>query len=346
MYAAKLATTVKPPSSLEEIEAKFHKDPPSKVIIDTMVALKIVQHSKQNPNALVTGQLLGLEIGNELHISDSFPLPGKSEDETEDNSEKYTAEMLKSLRDVNVDDNAVGWYYSTFLGIHINKFLVDTQFSYQSDTPESVVITYDPLIASHGSVSLKAFRLTDIFMKLRKENVFTKDKLAELNFTFNDIFEEVPLSIASGGLAEGYLSTLGFGDQIQDKYEHYQLSTQDFMQKNLEALSFCFADLQKEQTNYANWYRTVAKLEQQQQAFVQKRKADNVRRVEAGEAALPEDIRDLEIENPILFKKPAEPSHIDTLLLSYKISTHCDQIIQYAGKSLTHQYTVKSLEEL
>jgi len=346
MYAAKLMSAQAPPPTLEEIEAKYHRDPPSNVVIDTMVALKIVQHCKQNPNALVTGQLLGLEIGGALHITDCFPLPGRSDEEVEDSGDRHASEMLKSLRDVNVDINTIGWYYSTFLGVHINKFLVDTQYSYQADTPESIVLTYDPLIALHGSIGLQAFRLSDRFMKLCKENSFSKEKLVELNFTFSDMFEEVPVALTSSGLAEAFLSSLGYDNQLQDQYEHLELSTQDFMQKSLEGLSFSFVDLQKEQTNYGNWYRSVAKLEQQQQAFLQKRKAQNVLRVEGGEAPLPEDLRDLEIENPTLFKKPVEPSQLETLLISYKISTHCDQIIHYAGKSLTHQYTAKSLGEL
>jgi len=322
------------------------KNPPTQVVIDTMVALKIVQHCKHNQNALVTGQLLGLEMDGVLHITDSFPLPGKSEEEVDDSNEKHALEMLKLLSDVNVDINTIGWYYSTFLGVHINKFLVDTQYSYQSDTPESIVLTYDPLIASHGNIGLQAFRLSDAFMKLCKENVFTKEKLSEINFTFNDMFEEVPLAVTTSGLSEAFIASLGNDSQTQGQYEHLELSTQDFMQKSLEGLSFSFVDLQKEQTNYGNWYRNVAKLEQQQQAFVQKRKAQNVQRLEAGELPLPEDPRDLEIENPSLFKRPTEPSQLETLLIAYKISTHCDQIIRFAGKSLTHQYTAKSLGEL
>jgi hypothetical protein len=61
---------------------------------------------------------------------------------------------------------------------------------------------------------------------------------------------------------------------------------------------------------------------------------------------LPEDIRDLEIENPTVFRKPAEPSQLESLLIAHRIHMHCDQVIQFAGKSLTKQYAVKGLGEV
>jgi hypothetical protein len=64
-----------------------------------------VQHCKQNL-VPVSGQLLGLEIGSELHVTDSFPLL-RSEEGEEVLSDKYAEEMLKNLREVNVDTNTV-----------------------------------------------------------------------------------------------------------------------------------------------------------------------------------------------------------------------------------------------
>lgn len=59
-------------------------------------------------------------------------------------------------------------------------------------------------------------------------------RLAESNFTFHDIFEEIPIEIQAGGLASGFLASLGNQSQLQDQYEHFELSTSEFMQKNLE----------------------------------------------------------------------------------------------------------------
>lgn len=118
-------------------------------------------------------------------------------------------------------------------------------------------------------------------------------------------------------------------------------------------------DLQREQINHANWNRSVAKSEAQQQQFIQKRvrkpvnlltngpqKAQNASRAEAGEPLLSEDLKDLEIENPTLFRKPQEPSQLESLLIACRINQNCDQMIKFAGKSLTKQYAVKALGEI
>lgn len=107
-------------------------------------------------------------------------------------------------------------------------------------------------------------------------------RLAEHNFTFNDIFEEVPITLSSSVLGQGFIASFAKQNQLQDQYEQFDLSTNDFMQKNLEvcaswrntysqSLSYCFSDLQREQVNYGNWSRTVAKVDQQQQQFIQQR---------------------------------------------------------------------------
>jgi len=349
--AQMLKATTKAPEKVatpEEVEAKYYKEPPSEVHIVMMVALKIVRHCKTNTLPPVTGQLLGLEIGSVLHVTNSFPLPPKVEgdDGADDGwSDKYTAEMLALLGEVNVDTNAIGWYQSTFLGIHLNKFLIDTQFGYQYDTPESVFITYDPLSAGHGSLGLKAYRLGDKFMKLRKDNTFTKEKLAEYNFSFTEIFSEVPVRITNSGLGEGFVASTWQDKSIDDRFEHFDVATGDFVQKNLEILSYCFADYQKEQTNYFNWHRALTKLEQQQQVYIQNRKSSNIAKIEAGEMPLSEDIRDLEVENPSLFRRPTEPSQLETLLVANRINTHCDQVVNYASRLVSKQYALKGLDE-
>jgi hypothetical protein len=49
---------------------------PSRVVqIDGLVALKIIKHCKECMPALVTGQLLGLDIGSILEVTNCFPFP-------------------------------------------------------------------------------------------------------------------------------------------------------------------------------------------------------------------------------------------------------------------------------
>lgn len=45
------------------------------VQLDGQVVLKIVQHCNDSLPQLVTGQLLGLDVGHTLEVTDSFPFP-------------------------------------------------------------------------------------------------------------------------------------------------------------------------------------------------------------------------------------------------------------------------------
>jgi len=85
------------------------------VQLDALVVVKIINHAKDNLPDLVTGQLLGLDVGNTLEVTNSFPFPnriGETEEETESEAmggAEYQLEMMVRLREVNVDDNTVGW---------------------------------------------------------------------------------------------------------------------------------------------------------------------------------------------------------------------------------------------
>ena len=49
--------------------------PLREVQLDGLAVMKIVKHCKESMPALVTGQLLGLDIGQTLEITDCFPFP-------------------------------------------------------------------------------------------------------------------------------------------------------------------------------------------------------------------------------------------------------------------------------
>ncbi|MCL7028744.1 hypothetical protein MKW94_029264 [Papaver nudicaule] len=87
------------------------------VQIEGLAVLKIIKHCKESSPALVTGQLIGLDVGSVLEVTNCFPFPIREEDEEiEADGANYQLEMMRCLREVNVDNNTVGWYQSTLLG--------------------------------------------------------------------------------------------------------------------------------------------------------------------------------------------------------------------------------------
>jgi len=97
------------------------------VYLDGVVVLKIIQHCKDNLPDLVTGQLLGLDVDTNLEVTNCFPFPTR-DDDGDDEGAEYQIDMMRCLREVNVDNNTVGWYQSTFLGTYLNESMIETQY--------------------------------------------------------------------------------------------------------------------------------------------------------------------------------------------------------------------------
>lgn len=173
------ASAASPPAPAEVVAVSSDTVPQEKidfVLLDALVVLKIIKHCKENLPEVVTGQLLGLDVETTLEVSNSFPFANTDDEEDTDAALEYQLDMMKCLREVNVDNNTVGWYQSTYLGSFLTDSMIEAQFNYQSTIKKCVVIIYDPLKTTQGTVALQAFRLTQRFMDLYRKKVFTKDR--------------------------------------------------------------------------------------------------------------------------------------------------------------------------
>ena len=156
------------------------------------MVMKIIKHCSQTYPTTATGSLLGMESNGTLEITNSFPFPtidASMADAREDSIQNlaaaaprakantmYQNEMIRWLREVNVDANNAGWYTSTSMGNFINANTIENQFFYQKEPNEkTVALVYDVSRSVQGSLSLRAFRLSPLFITSFKENKFTTD---------------------------------------------------------------------------------------------------------------------------------------------------------------------------
>merc|ERR1740138_537052 len=112
---------------------------------------------------------------------------------------------MRCLREVNVDNNTVGWYQSAYLGSHIEENLISTQYNYQESIPKCVCLIFDPLKTAQGNLALKAVRLSDSFLKLYKGGEFTLDSILKAGVCADDIFEELPIQVRNSNLIKAFL---------------------------------------------------------------------------------------------------------------------------------------------
>eukprot|EP00954_Amorphochlora_amoebiformis_P000552 43828-Amorphochlora_amoeboformis.AAC.1 len=135
----------------------------------------IPSHCNENKGESVSGQLLGLNVEGKLEVTNSFPgLP--AEEKTDPDA--FLDAMMKLLKQVNVDNNSVGWYQSAYGGEWIENDIIRTQYNFQSSIPESVVLVYDPYTTTKGNLAVKTYRLNPDFMKFYKTKDFSHIKMS------------------------------------------------------------------------------------------------------------------------------------------------------------------------
>ncbi|KAM3366920.1 hypothetical protein ACQJBY_015918 [Aegilops geniculata] len=251
------------------------------VQMEGLAVLKIIKHCEEFAPALVTGQLLGLDVGSVLEVTNCFPFPIREDDEEADaDGANYQLEMMRCLREVNVDNNTVGWYQSCLLGSFQTVELIETFMNYQIKVSNSALVS--------------------AFMK--------------------ELEPESPVS--------------------QCDFDRLKLSTAPFMERNLEFMIGCMDGLSSEQNKFQYYYRNLGRQQSQQQAWLQKRRQENMSRKAAGEEPLPEE----DPSNPI-FKPLPEPSRLEGYLVTNQISSYCNHINGVAGQSFNRLYLMKALQE-
>jgi len=311
------------------------------VELDGLVLLKIIRHCKESLPSFVTGQLLGLDIARALEVTNCFPFPSRDDadfaGEDDKDGAEYQVEMMRCLRNVNVDNNTVGWYQSTHLGSYITESCLEHQFHYQENIRNCVVLIFDPMQTTVGNLHLKAFRLTDEFMALYREKQFTPNALAHAKVNSSSVFQELPIKLHNSALVQALLMELDGTEEttIQTQAASFDMTGGPFLEKHVELLVDCMDELSNESYKLQFYERNVQRQKlQQQQAIAAKRKA---------EGKGPNDpVEDDMTGNPA-FKPIQPPSRLDALLVANQIGHYCEQVNRFSSQSLGKLYLMNNI---
>lgn len=323
------------------------ESPVTEVHIEGLALLKIVKHCQESLPQLSSGSLLGLAQDNGvLEITHCFPFPdstdasktttaspadadGGGADENATSlidGHEFQLEMMRMLREVNVDNNCVGWYQSMYLGSYSTHSLVENQLSYQTDlSPNAVVILYDPIQTSHGNLVLKCYRLTQncIDIKTQNKNSFLDPKL---------IFEQLPIKITNSGLVQGFLYDVSDGKHgdynlYDTTFDRLDLSTSPYLEKHLEFLCTWVDDLITEQHKFQYYTRSLSRNDKK------------FGRDKSGASAKKKDE-----ELQLAWSANDAPRRMESLLISNQIRTYCDQMDKFAGGGFGKLYLAGGLQ--
>jgi len=300
--------------------------------------LKIIKHCKESVPDAVTGQLLGLCTEGVLEVTNSFPVPVATEDG--DNGQ-YQVDMMRLLRQVNVDNNTVGWYQSAWLGGFLTQQVLEAQYSYQRTLPGSVVVVYDPYRTTAGRLAIQAYRLSDEFMKLYASKRVSHETFADVNVQATGIFEEVPVKVHNSHLVHAFLYELREQKEMACEHDRLSLQVNPFLEKSLDEMSNLIEAYANEQGKFQFYLRQVTRQKQQLQVALQKLRLENEARIAAGKEPISED--DL-LKNP-QFKPQPKPPRLESLLLSKQVRYHAHQTNAAAVSGFQKLYVVEALHK-
>mmetsp|Transcript_3816 Transcript_3816/g.7288 ORF Transcript_3816/g.7288 Transcript_3816/m.7288 type:complete len:366 (-) Transcript_3816:913-2010(-) len=322
-----------------------------RVELQGLVVMKIVQRCCEAFPMTVAGQLLGMNLGEVLEITNCYPFPTSAGHETagfddqmpstplsvasEVDRSQYQMDMMRCVREVNVDHQVVGWYQST--GSQMGSFLsmgwIETQYSYQNNLRNVVCLVFDPVRTEEGTLSLHAYRLTDNFMFLWRKGDFSSLAFGKELVKADNLLEEVPILVRENALASAFLASIGTSAEFEGvnevAYSRLEFSEKPILESTMEYIINDMDELGKEGGKYAMFVRSFIRQKTQQAEWLRRRKAENRNRKAMGQELLPE-------EEDVKSLLSAESSRLESKMLLKELAGYVDSI-----KTLASEYIVK-----
>lgn len=332
----------------------------TQVAIEGLVVMKVIKHCQENFPLTVMGQLLGMESESTLEITNCYPFmsqpsattgnttsgtsagaDGSDTQNFDQEQQLYQKKMMWCAREVNIDHQVVGWYQSTGsqMGSFMSTSWIETQFNYQTLYSDVVCLVYDPVKTEEGTLSIKAYRLTNNFMMVMRRSDYTS-----LGFhrgvSAKDIIEEVPVTLNNSTLINAALVDLEYGEAVSKENDvelsRLSLSEKPILEQSLEFLICDLDTLGKEQSKYSYFMRNLVRSHGHVLDKLRKRKSDIKGKGPNGEI-IPDEEEFLQ-----LFDK--EPTRLDTKILLKGLESHVQNIRTLAGEGIVKQFGVSAVQ--
>nr|BAN65395.1 conserved hypothetical protein [Babesia bovis] len=310
------------------------------VEIDSLALIKALKHCKDNYPVPVNGQLLGLDVGDKLEVTNCCPYPQKRdiynslnrdsnttnltekelEERADDEFVKYQDKMIDLLHDIRVDCFAIGWYQTLHFGDVQSKEVIDNLVIYQEAVDKAIMLGFDPM-SSTGEISFKAYRASDQLLELYHSSNGDITNFNSLKGT--QILVEVPIVVKNSILSECFLSQYVFDNPAQNVsvFDILDADHNKYLAHNLEFISHSLEALSDNQEKFFRYQRELAKLTHQHKQLVERRRLENEQGRLKGEPILP--MPELDLSS---LKKVEKPSQLSTIVMSNECTTHTKDV--------------------
>jgi translation initiation factor 3 subunit H len=120
--------------------------------------MKIIKQCRDFFPSPSSGHLLGLDINGVLHVTNSYPLSSSQDDlppgaNLETERRRQQTVWIKTLSEVNVDNNIVGWYQSAYLGSFMNVRVVEGLFA----AGQNQMLNDKAILIIHGTHQVSSY---------------------------------------------------------------------------------------------------------------------------------------------------------------------------------------------
>jgi len=306
--------------SFEELQSEFTDSALEKITLDSVAVMRLVKDCMDSQPDITTGTLLGMENGTTLEITNSYPIPLGDDDVEGVDSMADT--IARCYREANFDTAEVGWYTTSYGdNVFFSPDTVSAQFFWQTRrNPKSVMLVFDPfrmmLEGATGSqpLALHAYRLSPEFADLYKTNKFTVENMQANKVSYKHIFEEIPIYIrpAFPSAIGSVLLRAEVDPELQSDRSPLDTMVSPLIERSVDALIKKFDQMELQQRLFAGYQRNIAL---------------QLRRLYKGQQV----------------QVPAQPSQLESLLLTSQMTSFCDQILGAAADSTTKLYFVNDV---
>lgn len=312
-----------------------------RVVVEGSVVMKIIRHVRQDPFSDAQGPILGLAIGNDLHISNCFPTLSESEGAEDDSGEsegsRHDARMCHHLQTFNMDYLTVGWYQSAHMSSFYSEDVIRGQFNYQKEFPEAVLLIYDPTETASGTLSLQAYRLSANFMAAFEGEDFSPAAIKKFGLTYENILESVPVVLKTSPLSKVFIDEVRGKSDSTSPLARLDLASQQYLEKNLELLMTCVDDLNAETQKYSTYLKEANRRDQLVAQYELRYKAECADREARGLEPLPHE--DIEA----MHKPVKAPSRLEALLVTSQINRYAAQVQGFSSTNFAKLFTAGAL---
>ena len=150
----------------------------------------------------------------------------------------------------------------------------------------NLIVTFvlDTAKTTKGFLSLKAFRLTPMAIKLYKEGEFHAEAIRNLKVSHDNLFQEVPIVIKNSHLVNELLLELSEQIPVEVGTQFLDLGSANVLEDQLKFLMETVDELNQESIKFNKYQNMAVKQCQDKTRYLQKRQVENTARSARGKS--------------------------------------------------------------